>query len=220
MVDVSNWGLTLSSSSSPARLVSIAALTIRVDGREDRLRLDVRDVAGGIEGIWLTQRLTNMLIQALLRDLDRDILATVVGPGSVGDRLSRQDVDKISQLELTDRMRQQAQQRARLERLKRLSPQPSNVEAQLNEVPQPQSLRFWLCTTIRLESCTNGVNLILTDDVSVTAVFSLTFDNSRMLLDSLVNHYRMAGWSLQHFPAWMFDSSTENRGAIFERVLN
>ena len=220
MVDVSNWGLTLSSSSSPSRMFRIATMSVRVDGREDRLRFDVREVAGTVEGIWLTQRLANKLIQAIAADLDRDILAGLASPMGVDDGLSLQTAHDAAQPEITDSQRQQAQQRTRLERLKKLSPQASTAEAQPKEVEQPQASRCWLCTTIRLETFAGGVNLILTDDVSVSAVFSLTFENGRGLLDCLVDHYRMAGWSLQYFPAWMFDSLTGRDKHIGERVLN
>ena len=129
-------------------------------------------------------------------------------------------MDHTSQAEITDSQRQQAQQLMRLERLKRLSPQASTAEAQLKEVEQPQRSRCWLCTTIRLEIFAGRMNWTLTDGVSVTAVFSLTFENSRMLLDSLVDHYRMAGWSREYLPAWMFDSLTGRDNNIGERVLN
>jgi len=55
------------------RLFVIETFTLRIDAREDRLRLDATDNAGRIEGIWLTQRLANKLVVALTQDLGREL---------------------------------------------------------------------------------------------------------------------------------------------------
>jgi len=44
----------------------IETFSLRFDFQEDRIRIDSTDKVGRIEGIWLTQRLTNKLVAALV----------------------------------------------------------------------------------------------------------------------------------------------------------
>ena len=60
------------------RVFLIETFTLRFDAQEDRLRLDATDKAGRLEGIWMTQRLTNKLVAALAQDLDRELAQSFI----------------------------------------------------------------------------------------------------------------------------------------------
>ena len=48
-----------------------------------------------------------------------------------------------------------------------------------------------------------GVNVIFTDDVSVSAVMPMVEANLRAVLDIFLELYTKAGWPTEPFPEWM-----------------
>ena len=61
----------------------------------------------------------------------------------------------------------------------------------------------WLCRTIHVQKAQQGLNVIFTDDVSVSAVMPMVELNLRAVLDILLDLYTKANWSTEPFPEWM-----------------
>ena len=66
----------------------------------------------------------------------------------------------------------------------------------------------WLCRTIHVQKAQQGLNVIFTDDVSVSAVMPMVELNLRAVLDILLDLYTKAGWPTEPFPEWMKPEAT------------
>ena len=176
---------------------------------EDRLRIDATDKAGSIEGIWLTQRLTNKLVAALAQDLDRRNWpqGLVEKEGFFGREWARAIAGISSQTAAASSgrdgractawrssdfalARAEASSRKRGRRDLSQAPKVRNAPGQAR----------WLCTMIQLGPRPGGVMVSFSDDSRVTARFYMSHRNARAVLDGLADHYRKADWPLKAFP--------------------
>jgi len=66
----------------------------------------------------------------------------------------------------------------------------------------------WLCRTIHVQKARQGLNVIFTDDVSVSAVMPMVEANLRAVLDIFLELYTKAGWPTEPFPEWMKPEAT------------
>ena len=66
----------------------------------------------------------------------------------------------------------------------------------------------WLCRTIHVQKAQQGLNVIFTDDVSVSAVMPMVEANLRAVLDIFLELYTKAGWPTEPFPEWMKPEAT------------
>ena len=66
----------------------------------------------------------------------------------------------------------------------------------------------WLCRTIHVQKAQQGLNVIFTDDVSVSAVMPMVEANLRAVLDIFLELYTKAGWPSEPFPEWMKPEAT------------
>ena len=66
----------------------------------------------------------------------------------------------------------------------------------------------WLCRTIHVQKAQQGLNVIFTDDVSVSAVMPMVEANLRAVLDIFLELYTKANWPTEPFPEWMKPEAT------------
>lgn len=202
----------------------IETFSLRFDFEEDRIRLDATDKAGWIEGIWLTQRLTNKLVAALARDLDRE-LATGWAEhegreAGKAHELSPVAPPKLPPPAVAAALHGIAQQRRRLARAEASAERGAVGSCQTPTVRSAPGQERWLCTTIQLRPQPGGVMVSFTDDVRVTARFFMSHRNARAVLDGLADHYCKADWPLKAFPDWVQDADVVSKGLGQGRVLN
>lgn len=201
----------------------IETFTLRFDAREDRLRLDATDKAGRLEGIWMTQRLTNKLVAALAQELDRE-LAQSLTARALDDphqtALAKRPATSPMALppQVAAALHGMAQQKLRLERAQNCTGARS-PRGTMAVRTAPMTSR-WLCTTIQLGPRAGGVMVSFTDDASVTAQFFMSHRNTRAVLDGLADHYRKAGWSQQAFPDWVRGAAEITAGQGAQVRLN
>lgn len=199
-------GLSLPERKAERRMFVIETFTLRFDAEEDRLRLDAADKAGRLEGIWMTQRLTNKLVAALAQDLDRELAQsftarTLDNPHQTAQAERPATPPKVPPPQVAAALHGMVQQNLRLERAQNGTAARS-PRGTMAVRTAPLASR-WLCTTIQLGPRSGGVMVSFTDDTSVTARFFMSHRNTRAVLDGLADHYRKAGWSQQAFPDWV-----------------
>lgn len=202
----------------------IETFTLRFDAMEDRIRLDATNKAGRIEGIWLTQRLTNKLVVALAQDLDRELAAGLLekeerGAGKLQEP-SPATPPKLPPPAVAAALHGMAQQRLRLARAEALAEREAGPSSHTSTVRRAPGQARWLCTTIQLRPQPGGVMVSFTDDARVTARFYMSHRNARAVLDGLAGHYRKADWPLKAFPDWVRDAGDVSEGPGEGRVLN
>lgn len=206
------------------RLFSIETFSLGYDAMEDRLRLDATDKAGRVQGIWLTQKLTNKLVVALARDLDRDLAAGPVDE-ETGNLGPEQDPSSPASPEVPEpavaaALHGMAQQRLRLARAETSSQNRGARSSRPPAVRAAPANARWLCTTIQLRPRPGGIIVSFTDDVRITARFFMSHANTRVVLDGLASRYRAADWPLKAFPDWVQDAGDLSEGLGQGRVLN
>ena len=208
--DVARRGVMETARDLEQRMFLIETFTLRFDAREDRLRLDATDKAGRVEGIWMTQRLTNKLVAALALDLDRELAQsftarTLDDPHETTQAERPATPPMAPPPQVAAALHGMVQQNLRLERAQNgtgaRSPRGTTAVR-----TAPVTSR-WLCTTIQLWPRGGGVMVSFSDDASVTARFFMSHRNTRAVLDVLADHYRKAGWSQQAFPGWVREAA-------------
>lgn len=207
------------------RLFLIETFTLRFDAMEDRLRLDATDKAGQIEGIWLTQRLTNKLVAALAQDLDRELAhsltaRTLDDPQQTAQAERPAAPPKAPPPQVAAALQGMAQHQLRLERARKGAATGARSPRDTTAVRTAPVTSCWLCTTIQLGPRAGGVMVSFTDDASVTARFFMSHCNTRAVLDGLADHYRRAGWPQQAFPDWVQDVAEITAGEEARGRLN
>lgn len=206
------------------RLFRIETFSLRFDFQEDRIRLDATDKTGRIEGIWLTQRLTNKLVVALAQDLDRELAPGLAEDESreagKGQEPSPAAPPKLPPPAVARALHGMAQQRRRLARAEASSERGGSVSFQPVVVRGAAENTRWLCSTIQLRPQPGGVMVSFTDDAVVSARFYMSYRNARAVLDGLADHYRKAGWPLKAFPDWVQDAESFSKSLGQRRVLN
>ena len=206
------------------RLLEIETFSLRFDFQEDRIRIDATDKAGRIEGIWLTQRLTNKLVAALAQDLDRE-LATVLAEhegreAGKAHEPSPAAPPKLPPPAVARALHGMAQQRRRLARAEASADKRTGASSQTSTVQSAPGKTRWLCSKIQLRPQPGGVMVSFTDDAAVTARFYMSHRNARAVLDGLADHYRKADWPLKAFPDWVQDVGDVSESLGQGRVLN
>ena len=78
----------------------------------------------------------------------------------------------------------------------------------------------WLCRTIHVQKAQQGLNVIFTDDVSVSAVMPMVEANLRAVLDIFLELYTKANWPTEPFPEWMKPDATVTISRAKGRRLN
>ena len=78
----------------------------------------------------------------------------------------------------------------------------------------------WLCRTIHVQKAQQGLNVIFTDDVSVSAVMPMVEANLRAVLDIFLELYTKANWPTEPFPEWMKPEATVTISRAKGRRLN
>ena len=206
------------------RLFRIETFSLRFDFQEDRIRIDATDKASRIEGIWLTQRLTNKLVAALARDLDRELAAGLTEDedreAGKGHEPSPAAPPKLPPPAVAAALHGMAQQRRRLARAEASAERGGGVSSQPVAVRGATENARWLCKRIQLRPQPGGVMVSFTDDDRVTAKLYMSHRNARAVLDGLADHYRKADWPLTAFPDWVRDAGDDSEGLEQGRVLN
>ncbi|CUX80734.1 MAG: hypothetical protein HLUCCA05_13985 [Roseibaca calidilacus] len=217
-------GTTVAARKATRRLFVIETFTLRFDAMEDRLRIDATDKAGSIEGIWLTQRLTNKLVAALAQDLDRELAAGLVEKEGFlaenGQERSPASPPKLPPPAVAATLHGMAQQRLRLARAEASAERGGGASSQAPKVRNAPGQARWLCTMIQLGPRPGGVMVSFSDDSRVTARFYMSHRNARAVLDGLADHYRKADWPLKAFPDWVQDAGDVSENLGQGRVLN
>lgn len=158
-------------------LFRIQTFTGRYDPVEDRLRLDAVDAAGGKQAIFLTRRLVDRVIPALVSHLE----------GKIPEGIPADLAQGVSQAQA---------------RTARQQGEATPAVSAESEMPT------WLCRTIHVQKAQQGLNVIFTDDVGVSAVMPMVEANLRAVLDIFLELYTKANWPTEPFPEWMKSEAT------------
>ena len=153
--------------------IRLNKLTTRYDRVEDRIRVDAQVEGGGVQRLWLTQRLCGELVRTLLGYLNRSGLAV-------------SDASPQSQGAVQRHLHQTARIRKK-------------TSAPVSAAPK----KGVLLDRLRVRTRNNHVQLLipLPDGRNSMLVFSL--DEARQWLDILYQQYRAAEWQLSVWPDWI-----------------
>lgn len=164
-------------------LIRIQKLTVRYDEREDRLHLAAQCDNGRPQGLWLTQRLANPLIQVLIKRL---------GDAAAQNRLEHQKMA----------MQVWEQAAAHAQRASTGGGEPVSV---------PPGAEHGLIDTINVVCHANGdFQLIFRWPTEQSLAFPITATSMRQWLVILRDQYRRADWSASVWPEWFEAALQEN----------
>lgn len=187
----------------------IKNMTIHLDLLEDRVLLDCELWAGSSQGIWMTNRLSNQLVQALAQSADAISVGRVHGTAIESDngrQHSSDSMDGATANAHADHLRQQAAIiRARQKtRASQFRPTAEQIEAARDGAS--------LCVNIEVTRSPESLFLRFMGHKGDLAAMVLDEDTQRAFLDRLGLLYKFARWSTAPFPSWVWVANDRGRG--------
>lgn len=167
--------------------MQIATITTRYDATEDRILLAVADEDDSQATLWLTRRMTQRLVPALIEGVQKQIAAP---------QAARSEVHSAALAAANVYAQLQA----------RISKKPASP------VEPPRAAPQHLIHEIGVRGTGNGVRLLefgCGDRDPATLALSLT--EQRQWLESLKSACNMAHWALDVWPAWMAPPASERQ---------
>lgn len=169
----------------------VARFTTRYVVAEDRIQIAVEMKDGEVRVLWVTRRLFNRLLPALLRRVEN-------GPGGAMHPPARPSAAPSPRSDAVQRFNQQAA--------------TSGIKRQKGvSVPEgaPDQAMSYLVTSVDLRDSAKGVFLDFKGGETVLSTLTLGDDSLRQWLSVVKSQYDEGQWRERFWPSWM-DPPDEN----------
>jgi hypothetical protein len=186
----------------------IKNMTIHLDLLEDRVLLDCELWSGSSQGVWMTNRLSNQLVQALAQSADAISVGRVhrigVEPGN-GRQHGSGSMDGATANAHADHLMQQAaiihaRQKTRASQFR---PTAEQIEAARDGAS--------LCVNIEVTRSPESLFLRFMGHKGDLAAMVLDENTQRAFLDRLGLLYKFARWSTAPFPSWVWAANDRGK---------